>query len=82
MNCPSLKMESIDSPVKNKMKPSYYTARSFHGIRAISAISSIIVTSILIFFVIQLKSDNYKVPWTFLIVSFVDAATVEIRLTV
>jgi len=54
--------------LKTKMKPSNYTARSFHGVRTVSAISSIIVTGILVFFCIELKNESYKIPWTFLIV--------------
>ena len=57
------------------MKPSYYQAKPFHGVRTVSALSSIIVASILVYFCIQLKSDNFKIPWTFLIVSHAEGST-------
>jgi len=53
---------------KVRSKPSYYTPLQFHSIRAISAISSIIVSGILLFFCIELKNEGYNIPWTFLIV--------------
>jgi len=54
--------------VKTKMKPSNYSAMSFHGVRIVSAISAIIVTGILVFFCVELKNEGFKIPWTFLIV--------------
>lgn len=54
--------------LKTKMKPSSYSAKSFHGVRTVAAVSSIIVTSILVFFCLELKNEGYKIPWTFLIV--------------
>lgn len=50
------------------MKPSNYSASSFHGVRTIAAISAMVVTGILVFFCIELKNEGYKIPWTFLIV--------------
>lgn len=59
----------MDAPtIKTKMKPSNYTAKTFHGVRTISAISSMVVTGILVYFCIALKNEGYRIPWTFLIV--------------
>lgn len=52
-----------------RTKPSDYKSFSFHAVRTISALCTIIVMAILIFFTIALKTDGYKIPWTFLIVS-------------
>lgn len=54
---------------KLKTKPSYYSPFSFHAVRTISALSSVVVSGILVFFCIELKNEGYKIPWTFLIVS-------------
>lgn len=69
-------MSSFDTPTKTKVKPSPYNALSFHGVRCISAICSIIVGCILAFFAVALKNDGYKVPWTFLIVSLLSLVVV------
>lgn len=61
-------LKSPGSPTKTKTKPSFYSAKTFHGVRTILAISALIVTGILIFFCVALKNDGYKIPWTFLIV--------------
>lgn len=58
---------------KVKRMPSHYPPLPFHGIRAISFISASIVVGILVYFIIQLKVDSFKIPWTFLVVSSVVA---------
>lgn len=60
---------STSPTTKLKTKPSYYSTFPFHAIRTISALSSVVVAGILIFFCIELKNEGYKIPWTFLIVS-------------
>jgi hypothetical protein len=45
-----------------------YPPLPYHTIRFITFTSASIVTSILIYFCYHLKHDNFKLPWTFLIV--------------
>lgn len=45
-----------------------YPPLPYHSIRAITFVSSSIVSGILIYFCYQLKHDSFKLPWTFLIV--------------
>lgn len=49
-------------------QPSPYPSLAFHLIRLGQVLSSIIVTSILGFFIHHLSVDLYYVPWTFLLV--------------
>ncbi|RMZ82065.1 hypothetical protein DV737_g2201, partial [Chaetothyriales sp. CBS 132003] len=48
--------------------PSPYPPVSFHSIRALSFISSIIVSGIVGWFWYQLRHDDFKIPWTFLLI--------------
>ena len=57
------------SDTKIRSKPSQYPFLAFHFIRACSLVCSIIVSAILLYFCYWLKHDNYKIPWTFLVVS-------------
>lgn len=52
---------------KNRSQPSHYPPLAFHAIRACSLIASLVVASILSFFVYQLNNDDFKIPWTFLV---------------
>ena len=49
-------------------QPSPYPRPIFHAIRITQLISSIIVLSILSYFIWWLKHDHYYVPWTFILV--------------
>jgi hypothetical protein len=53
---------------KIRATPSHYPFLAFHLIRACSLVCSIIVSGILLYFCYWLKHDNYKIPWTFLVV--------------
>lgn len=46
-----------------------YSAGSFYFARGLWAISTVIVTAILIYFAIHLHSDGFKLPYAFVIVS-------------
>lgn len=53
----------------NRTRPSAYKpVLPFHAVRAATALSVIISFSILIYFCIQLRSDSFRLPWTFLVV--------------
>lgn len=45
-----------------------YPPVPYHTIRIVTFTSASIVTAILIYFCYQLKHDNFKLPWTFLVV--------------
>jgi hypothetical protein len=46
-----------------------YSAGSFYFARGLWAISTAIVTAILIFFAIHLHADGFKLPYAFVVVS-------------
>jgi hypothetical protein len=56
------------SDTKIRAPPSHYPFLAFHLIRACSLVCSTIVLGILLYFCYWLKHDNYKIPWTFLVV--------------
>ncbi|RMZ86915.1 hypothetical protein DV736_g5861, partial [Chaetothyriales sp. CBS 134916] len=49
-------------------KPSPYPLVPFYSIRALSLISSVIVSGIIGWFWYQLRHDDFKIPWTFLLI--------------
>ena len=53
---------------KISKQPSPYPSLPFHGLRGAQVLSSMIVTSILGFFIYHLESETYYVPWTFILV--------------
>ena len=54
-----------------KRRPSFYPRPIFHSIRAGQVVSSVILMSVLGYFVYWLQHDNYYVPWTFILVGAV-----------
>lgn len=54
---------------KTRTQPSHYPPLAFHAIRTCCLASSLVVAAILSYFVYHLKHDNFKIPWTFLVVS-------------
>jgi hypothetical protein len=55
--------------MRNRNLPSPYRRGSFHFTRAFIWLSTLIVTGIMIYFIVHLHSDGFKVPYAFLIVS-------------
>jgi hypothetical protein len=53
-----------------KTKPTDYPRIPFHALRSIQLVSSIVVMSILSYFLWYLHHDGYGSPWTFILVSF------------
>ena len=49
-------------------KPSQYPTLTFHLLRLAQLLSSIIVSSVLIFFIHHLHLEKYYIPWTFILV--------------
>jgi hypothetical protein len=56
------------SDTKIRAPPSHYPFLAFHLVRTCSLVCSTIVSGILLYFCYWLKHDNYKIPWTFLVV--------------
>ncbi|CAF9902911.1 MAG: hypothetical protein ALECFALPRED_000066 [Alectoria fallacina] len=57
-------------------KPSPYPTLAFHLLRLGQLLSSIIVSSVLIFFIHHLRKENYYIPWTFILLLAVSILTV------
>ncbi|KAF2242212.1 hypothetical protein BU26DRAFT_524402 [Trematosphaeria pertusa] len=53
---------------KDRVKPTHYPVLPFHAIRCAQLVSSIIVASIMSYFMWELQHDNYGLPWTFILV--------------
>lgn len=53
---------------KNRIKPTHYPTVVFHSIRAFQCLSSMIVGSIMVYFVHELIHARYALPWTFILV--------------
>jgi len=64
------------STQKTRNQPSHYSSFSFHLIRTCSLISSLVVSAILLYFCYHLKHENYKIPWTFLVLLAVSLLTI------
>ncbi|KAL2217536.1 hypothetical protein M432DRAFT_443595 [Thermoascus aurantiacus ATCC 26904] len=54
---------------RSAKKPSAYPPGAFHAIRASALISSVIVASIMLYFMYHLRHDGFKLPWTFLVLT-------------
>lgn len=58
------------------MKPTHYPRLPFHGIRGAQLLSSIVVASIMFYFLKELAHDHYKLPWTFILLFAVSLLTI------
>ncbi|KAF2273614.1 uncharacterized protein EI97DRAFT_147251 [Westerdykella ornata] len=54
-------------PRKDRVKPTSYPVLIFHIVRSAQLISAVVVASILSYFLWQLHHDNYRLPWTFIL---------------
>ncbi|KAF1993428.1 hypothetical protein P154DRAFT_549564 [Amniculicola lignicola CBS 123094] len=63
------------APRKDRVKPSQYPALPFHILRTAQVVSSIIVGSIMSYFLYQLRQDGYRLPWTFILLLSVSLLT-------
>jgi hypothetical protein len=68
------------SDTKIRAPPSHYPFLAFHLVRTCSLVCSTIVSGILLYFCYWLKHDNYKIPWTFLVVCQSVSACVRMTL--
>ncbi|KAI8931591.1 hypothetical protein NX059_011245 [Plenodomus lindquistii] len=61
---------------KDRVGPTQYPPIAFHGIRCAQLVSSIVVASIMFYFCSELAHDNYKLPWTFILLFTVSLLTI------
>lgn len=59
---------NLNLEMARKTKPTPYPHLPFHALRSTQLLSSIIVMSILSYFLWQLHHDGYGSPWTFILV--------------
>ena len=52
----------------SRVRTSHYTPLSFHGVRIISLLFNVIIGGLLAYFLVHLRSDGFKLPWTLLVV--------------
>lgn len=57
------------APRKTRVKPTAYPFLPFHIIRCAQLLSSLVVASIMFYFLRELAHDGYRLPWTFILVS-------------
>lgn len=50
-----------------RTRPSHYPSLAFHALRTCFFVSSLVVAAILSYFVYHLRHDNFRIPWTFLV---------------
>ncbi|KAG9187127.1 hypothetical protein G6011_04998 [Alternaria panax] len=60
---------------KNRVKPTAYPFLPFHIIRCAQLLSSLVVASIMFYFLRELSHDGYKLPWTFILLMTVSLLT-------
>lgn len=56
-------------------RTSYYPTLAFHSIRFVSLLSSALVTGLLAYFLLHLKSNGFRLPWVLLILLIVGIFT-------
>lgn len=54
---------------RDRVKPTHYPRVPFHATRSVQLLSSIIVSSIMFYFLRELARDNFRLPWTFILVT-------------
>ena len=65
---PSFDRFGIMGKSRISKQPSHYPPLAFHLIRLGQILSSIVVASVLFFFIHHLEIEHYNIPWTFLLV--------------
>ncbi|KAE9969800.1 hypothetical protein BLS_005205 [Venturia inaequalis] len=59
-----------------KVAPHTYPKLPFHGLRALQLLSSLIVGSIMVYFIYYLSHDHWNIPWTFVFFTAASGTTV------
>ncbi|KAF1936395.1 hypothetical protein EJ02DRAFT_359211 [Clathrospora elynae] len=60
---------------KDRVKPTHYPRLPFHSIRSAQLLSSLVVASIMFYFLSELSHEHYKLPWTFILLMAVSLFT-------
>lgn len=63
-------------PRRARTKPTAYPFLPFHIIRSIQLVSALVVSAVMGYFLSELSRDNYRLPWTFLLLLAVSVLTV------
>ncbi|KAI4676961.1 uncharacterized protein J4E84_009261 [Alternaria hordeiaustralica] len=63
------------APRKTRVKPTAYPFLPFHTIRCAQLLSSLVVASIMFYFLRELAHDGYRLPWTFILLMTVSLLT-------
>ncbi|OAL54719.1 hypothetical protein IQ07DRAFT_501723 [Pyrenochaeta sp. DS3sAY3a] len=61
---------------KDRVKPTHYPRWPFHIIRSAQLLSSVVVASIMSYFLKELAHDHYRLPWTFILLFAVSLLTI------
>ncbi|KAF2029798.1 hypothetical protein EK21DRAFT_112474 [Setomelanomma holmii] len=61
---------------RDRVKPTHYPRLPFHAIRTVQLLSSIVVSSIMFYFLRELARDNFRLPWTFILLMSVSILTI------
>jgi hypothetical protein len=54
---------------RGRVKPTHYPRLPFHIVRSAQLLSSIVVASIMFYFIKELARDHFRLPWTFILVN-------------
>jgi hypothetical protein len=54
---------------RDRVKPTHYPRLPFHLVRTAQLLSSIVVASVMFYFISELARDHFRLPWTFILVS-------------
>lgn len=60
---------------RDRVKPTHYPFIPFHAIRSAQLLSSIIVASVMFYFMSELARDHFRLPWTFILLMVVALLT-------
>lgn len=66
---------------KDRVKPTAYPFLPFHALRSAQLVSSLIVASIMSYFLRELSANNYSLPWTFILVRHMKVPHLIVSLT-
>ncbi|KAF2091866.1 hypothetical protein K490DRAFT_22372, partial [Saccharata proteae CBS 121410] len=61
---------------RSKVQPTHYPRIPFHILRSAQLISSLVVASVMLYFIANLSHDGYGVPWTFIFLTTVSFLTI------
>ncbi|KAH7074315.1 hypothetical protein FB567DRAFT_537155 [Paraphoma chrysanthemicola] len=60
---------------RDRVKPTHYPRVPFHATRSVQLVSSLVVSSIMFYFLGELARDKFRLPWTFILLMSVSLFT-------